>query len=137
MKNDQPTILIIIGISGDLSKRKLLPAIGQIAMTGMIPSNFRIIGVTRQSDINLENLLKHTVNKDYLLKSTEMFEMNLLREEDYRKLRIRLEEIEREFGTSAQYLFYLSVPPNTSKSIIELPRRTIPSFCLRSLLVLI
>ncbi|HAQ02499.1 hypothetical protein A2467_02910 [Candidatus Nomurabacteria bacterium RIFOXYC2_FULL_36_8] len=119
MKNDQPTILIIIGISGDLSKRKLLPAIGQIAMTGMIPSNFRIIGVTRQSDINLENLLKHTVNKDYLLKSTEMFEMNLLREEDYRKLRIRLEEIEREFGTSAQYLFYLSVPPNTSKSIIE------------------
>ncbi|HAE36577.1 MAG: Glucose-6-phosphate 1-dehydrogenase [Candidatus Nomurabacteria bacterium GW2011_GWF2_35_66] len=119
MKNDQPTILIIIGISGDLSKRKLLPAIGEIAKTGMIPSQFKIVGVTRQSNISLENLLKHTINKDYLLKNTELFEMNLEKEEDYEKLGNRLGEIEKEFGSSSQYLFYLSVPPNTSKSIIE------------------
>lgn len=120
MKNDQSTILVIIGISGDLSKRKLLPAIGEISRTGMTPSHFKIVGVTRQSDIKLESLLQHTTNKDYLLKNTELFEMDLEKEEDYKKLGSHLEEIEKEFGATAQYLFYLSVPPNVSKPIIEL-----------------
>jgi len=118
--NNKPTILIIIGVSGDLSKRKLLPAIGQIAMTGMTPEKFRIIGVTRQSGINLDNLLMFTSNKDYLNKNTELFEMNLDNIEDYKRLESHLKEIEKEFDSSAQYLFYLSVPPKISKSIIEL-----------------
>ena len=117
--NSKATILIIIGISGDLSKRKLLPAIGQIAKTGMIPDQFKIVGVTRQSGINLGDLLSYTNNKDYIIDNTELFEMDLLKNEDYEKLNTRLEEIEKEFGNKAQYLFYLSVPPNVSKSIIE------------------
>jgi len=120
MKNNKPTILVIIGISGDLSKRKLLPAIGQIAMTGKIPEQFKIVGVTRQSDINLENLLKDTSNKEYIRKNTELFQMDLDNILDYKKLGNRLEEIEKEFGISAQYLFYLSVPPNASDLIIKL-----------------
>ena len=116
----KPTILIIIGISGDLSKRKLLPAIGQIAITGKIPEQFKIVGVTRQSNIDLENLLKDTSNKEYIRKNTELFQMDLDNIQDYKKLGNRLEEIEKEFGTSAQYLFYLSVPPNASNLIIKL-----------------
>jgi glucose-6-phosphate 1-dehydrogenase len=118
--NNKPTILIIIGVSGDLSKRKLLPAIGQIAMTGMTPEKFRIIGVTRQSGINLDNLLTFTSNKEYLNKNTELFEMDLENIDDYKKLENHLKEIEKEFDSSAQYIFYLSVPPKISKSIIEL-----------------
>lgn len=120
MNNNKPTILIIIGISGDLSKRKLLPAIGQIASNGMIPEKFRIVGVTRQSNMDIEDLLEETQNKDFLLKNTELFEMDLNKEDDYKKLGVRLLEVEKEFGTSAQYLYYLSVPPKVSKSIIEL-----------------
>ena len=120
MKNNKPTILIIVGITGDLSKRKLLPAIGQIATTGMIPEQFKILGVTRQSGIQLEGLLKDTLNKEYLRKNTELFKMNLSEVKDYKKLEDKLEEIEKEFGEKAQYLFYLSVPPVISKSIIKL-----------------
>jgi glucose-6-phosphate 1-dehydrogenase len=120
MKKNKPTILVIIGISGDLSKRKLLPAIGEIAKTGMIPEQFKIIGVTRQPDINLEHLLKHTTNKDYILNNTELFKMDLSDVNDYEKLKEHLKEIEKELGVSSQYLFYLSVPPSTSKAIIEL-----------------
>lgn len=119
MTNNKPTILVIIGVSGDLSKRKLLPAIGQIASTQMIPDKFKIVGVTRQSDLDIESLLKNTNNKDYLLDNTELFEMDLDKEEGYFKLKSYLEEIENKFGSKAQYLFYLSVPPNASKSIIE------------------
>lgn len=120
MKNSKPTILIIIGITGDLSKRKLLPAIGQIAMTGMIPEQFKILGVTRQSGVPLASLLKDTSNKEYLREKTELFQMNLDEVEDYKNLENKLKEIEKEFGEEAEYLFYLSVPPVTSKSIIGL-----------------
>ena len=120
MKNIKPTILIIVGITGDLSKRKLLPAIGEIAKTGMIPSQFKILGVTRQGGVDLEDLLKSTLNKEYLIKNTELFQMDLGDIKDYKKLENKLKEIEKEFGTTAQYLFYLSVPPVTAKSIIGL-----------------
>src|ERR1035437_3611530 len=119
MNKNIPTILIIIGITGDLSKRKLLPAIGQIAATGMAPDKFKIIGVTRKADIDIENLLKDTINKDFVKDNTELFEMDLTNVAEYKKLLIRLGEIENEFGSSAQYLFYLSVPPNVSKTIVE------------------
>lgn len=120
MTNNKPTILIIIGVSGDLSKRKLLPAISQIATTGMTPSQFKILGVTRQSDVVIDDLLSYTNNKDFILKNTEIFSMNLLDANDYDRLESRLQEIEKEFDASAQYLFYLSVPPTVSKSIIGL-----------------
>ncbi len=120
MKNNKPTILIIVGITGDLSKRKLLPAIGEIAKTGMIPSQFKILGVTRKSDIAIDDLLKNTSNKEYLRENTEFFQMDLEDIKDYKKLENKLGEIEKEFGSNAEYLFYLSVPPATSKRIIGL-----------------
>lgn len=122
--NSKPTILVIVGISGDLSKRKLLPAIGQIAATGMAPELFKIVGVTRRADLDLNELLKNTSNKEYLSKNTELFEMNIEDGEDYKKLKLYLEKIEKDFGEPAQYLFYLSVPPKVSKLIIELIGKT-------------
>ncbi|MFA6355004.1 MAG: hypothetical protein WCW65_01085 [Candidatus Paceibacterota bacterium] len=119
MKNIKPTILIIIGITGDLSKRKLLPAIGEIAKTGMMPSFLKILGVTRKSNVDLNSLLEDTSNKEYLIENAELFQMDLEELDDYKKLRNKLKEIEKDFGTSAQYLFYLSVPPVTAKAIIE------------------
>jgi len=117
---NKPTVIVIVGISGDLSKRKLLPAIGQIAATGMAPEQFKIIGVTRKSNIELESLLAYTSNKNFILDNTELFEMDLDDEDDYKRLKIHLEEIEKEFDAPTQFLFYLSVPPNVSKSIIKL-----------------
>jgi glucose-6-phosphate 1-dehydrogenase len=120
MTNNKSTILIIIGISGDLSKRKLLPAIGQIAATGMVPDQFKIIGVTRQSGIRIDDLLEFTTNKTYIYQNTMMFNMDLTNPTDFVRLQNYLQDIEKEFGNEAQYIFYLSVPPTVSKSIVEL-----------------
>src|ERR1700704_6398374 len=62
MKNErteggQPTILVIIGITGDLTTRKLLPAIAQIAAAGVLPAQFRIVGITRR-DLSVQDVLK-------------------------------------------------------------------------------
>lgn len=106
-KNNQPTIIVIVGISGDLSRRKLLPAISKIAAAGALPDKYRIVGVTRK------------INKEITQDNLELFEMDLVETSGYLDLAKHLEKIETEFGQPAQRLFYLSVPPQISRPIIE------------------
>lgn len=115
----QPTILIIFGVSGDLSKRYLLPAIGQIAKAGMMPEQFKIVGVTRQAKVEIENLLLKTVNKKYLTEHVDIYPMDVGDIADYQKLGEFLEKIEKDFNGETQRLFYLSTPPMVAKSIVE------------------
>lgn len=105
--NNKPTIIVIVGITGDLSRRKLLPAISKIAEAGALPDKYRIVGVTRK------------ITKQIVKDNLELFEMDLVETDGYLKLAKHLEEIETEFGEPAQRLFYLSVPPQISRPIIE------------------
>ena len=120
MKNSLPTILIIIGITGDLSKRMLLPALGELANAGELPDNFCLIGTTRQADVKLKDLFKGLKDQTYLEKHSELFQMNIAEEKEYKKLSKRLKEIEKDFGKKAQRVFYLSIPPQVSRPVIEL-----------------
>lgn len=118
MKN-KPTILIIFGVSGDLSKRYLLPAIGAIAEAKMLPTEFKILGLTRQIDIEIPTLLQKTKNSDYLAKHLSLKHLEVDSLPDYIKLGEYLNEMAKEFSEPPQYVFYLSVPPQVSRSIIE------------------
>jgi glucose-6-phosphate 1-dehydrogenase len=115
--NSLPTVLVLVGISGDLSKRKLLPAIENLAKEGKIGDNFRVLGVSRRNDLSLSSLFTHT-DGNFLKDHAEILNMNMGSEEDYLKLRTRLEEIENELGGPVSRIFYLSVPPKVSKPII-------------------
>ncbi len=114
-----PTILIIIGITGDLAQRKLLPAIGKMARAGALPNEFRIVGVTRRTDVTIASLLDKTENSSYISEHAELFQMDLASEIDYGKLVSYLQSLEANFSETPQRLFYLSVPPQVSKPIIE------------------
>jgi glucose-6-phosphate 1-dehydrogenase len=99
---DTPTIIILVGITGDLAKRKLLPAIDDLKAKGQLPAPFKLVGITR-----------HDNDQGY-------FKMNLDNADDYTRLGEHLREIERRWGVvSAQRLFYLSVAPTVSLPIIE------------------
>ena len=120
MPDQTPTILIIVGISGDLAKRKLLPAIGQLAAVGVLPPKLKIIGITRQPDVNPADLIKGATNEAYLADNLSIFQMDLAAADDYTRLNNRITELEAAFGYAAQRLYYLSVPPQVSYPIIEL-----------------
>jgi glucose-6-phosphate 1-dehydrogenase len=120
MNNNKPTILIIFGISGDLARRFLLPAIGAIAKAKMLPEHFHIVGVTRQSNIEKDSLLKKTSNVEYIRDHLSLEQMDVTNIEDYKKLAEQLKELDKGFEVTPQHLFYLSVPPQVSRSIIEL-----------------
>lgn len=119
-KNNQPTIIVIIGISGDLSRRKLLPALNQIASAGALPEQYKILGVTRQDNLAVNNLLQTTIKSTLISDHLELLAMDLTEGADYSRLADRLLAIEKEFGQPAQRLFYLAVPPQISRPIIEL-----------------
>lgn len=114
----QPTILIIVGVSGDLSQRYLMPAIQTIAASGVLPEKFRIVGITRQPDLQIDSVLPDGDNA-YLLDHLELWQMNLAETGEYAALATHLEEIEQQFGESAQRLYYLSVPPQASQPVIS------------------
>ncbi len=104
------TKLIIFGITGDLSTRKLLPALSRIIGTGDF-DDLSIIGVSRRHVEQYELLGDH---HDQLHGTTSMFTMDLTNVDDYHKLRdyINLQDDE-------QAIFYLSVPPTSSAQIVE------------------
>lgn len=110
----KPTILVIIGISGDLASRKLIPALRQIEKAGILPDEFRILGVTRR-DLDVKKLLK---NNDQLKKYFEIFKMDLADDASYLTLKNKLDTIAENWGGKPQRLFYLSIPPHAVLPIV-------------------
>ena len=126
MKKLSPTVLVIIGISGDLSTRKLLPAIAKIAGAGEIPEQFRVIGISRQYLEKADLLAKATGDTDearlsryFLDTKLELMKLDYDSEADFAHLATKLDEIDTEFGTPAQRLYYLSVPPQAAMPIVD------------------
>ncbi len=114
-----PTILVIVGISGDLARRKLLPAIREIAASESMPDKFKIIGITRRQ-IDIDEVMPFTGDQTYLRQVLEIRQMDLDNVEDYKNLDVYLKSIETDFGPETQRLFYLSVPPLASQPVIRL-----------------
>ena len=101
------TSIVIIGVTGDLSRRKLLPALEQIYEN--TDHEFTIVGVSRW-DVDVVELAGQT-----LAPITRMVKMDLSQQADYQRLL-------RELAPSAthQVLIYLSVPPLAVTQIVGL-----------------
>lgn len=118
-----PTLLVIVGITGDLSRRKLIPALYQLERENML-SGLRIIGTTRRQ-ISVEEL-KAQVREiiiassnhcddealDRLIKKLEIAQIDTGDEAAVSNLGEILERNEAEAGVCMQRLFYLAVPPS-------------------------
>lgn len=106
------TKLLIFGITGDLSTRKLLPALEQIISTGNF-NDLSVIGVSRRA-VNQAELFINCSNKTFLNDKLSMFSMDLDAPNDYKKL--------QEFillGDDEQLLIYMAVPPLATAQIVD------------------
>lgn len=106
------TKLLIFGITGDLSTRKLLPALNEIIATGEF-DDLSIIGVSRR-EVNVEELLRSSIGENNLLSRTSVFSMDLAAPDEYTRLKQQLDLQEDE-----QLIVYLSVPPLTATQIVD------------------
>jgi glucose-6-phosphate 1-dehydrogenase len=111
-----PTVLVIFGITGDLSHRYLLPALNEICAAGKLPEEFKIIGVSRRP-ITKEDLFRS--NEQNLQQYGVPLQMDVENLDSYNVLKNKIDEISSGFKGSAEIIYYLSVPPNGVLPIIE------------------
>ena len=119
MKLTKSTIIVIFGISGDLSKRYILKAIGKLAKENKLPQNFKIIGITRKNNLEINPILEDNPNQKYLSDHIEILNMDTDDSLSFKKLKTAIEETESEWHKKAEVLFYLSVPPQITQRIIK------------------
>lgn len=112
-KTVSSTILVIFGISGDLSHRYLLPALSAVRKAGQLPVDFQMLGISRR-DITMSAVFgtPELLNSE-LEAHTELRKMNLDDPSDYKKLAKTLKDSGAE-----QIIFYFAVPPEGVQPII-------------------
>jgi glucose-6-phosphate 1-dehydrogenase len=127
-RTPEPLILVIFGASGDLTQRKLVPAIYQLKQERRLPPQTTIVGVARRDwshDYFREQMREGIENFSTGIGSEEQWDDfagglyycsgNMDDPESYQKLKTLLEELDRERGTRGNRVFYLSVSPNFFK----------------------
>ncbi|NEP77529.1 MAG: glucose-6-phosphate dehydrogenase [Okeania sp. SIO3B3] len=120
----EPQILIIFGASGDLTQRKLVPALYQMKLERRLPPELTIVGVARREwshDYFREQMRTGVEEFGGGLQSEDLwndfakgifyFPGNIDKPEDYQKLKEFLSQLDEERGTRGNRVFYLSVAP--------------------------
>ena len=128
----QPCTIVIFGATGDLTHRKLVPALYNLAADGDLPPAVTIVGFARRekSDDRFRNELENasrkfsrqTVRDDIWKTFAESIFYHRSEFEDeggYKTLAKRLDKIDKESGTRGNRLFYLAAAPDQFESILK------------------
>src|SRR5580698_3419412 len=125
-----PGVVVIFGASGDLTKRKLLPALFHLEQGGLLPKEFSIVGVARRDlkstfapDMK-DGILKYGGGEkndskiDEFIDKVDYHEMNFDDDKGYEELKSLLASIDKKRGTQGNRLFYLAVAPEYFADIV-------------------
>jgi len=132
MKDPYPTQIVILGGTGDLSKRKLLPALLDLYVREMLPVEFNIIGLARskwgrEEYVNFvqQSISKHHTDHTHNQQQIADFCEHLSyvsgsfdEEETYEKLKQELSLYDETHVGESNRLFYLAVPPKFYENIL-------------------
>lgn len=127
-----PSGLVIFGVTGDLSKKKLLPAIYDLANRGLLSPSFSLIGFGRRdwNGADFARFVRSCVEEYSRTDFNEATWLQLLRgmrfvqgsfDDDaaFDHLKVVTEELDQTRGTRGNYAFYLSVPPSAFPPVCE------------------
>lgn len=116
--------LIIFGASGDLTSRKLMPAIFSLCRNGYLPESMPIIGVARRSknDDEFRAEIRQAFSEcaaagdlcepwDRFSRRLHYIQTDLTSPEDFQKLRREVERLEQQLGLPGQRIVYLALAP--------------------------
>jgi len=123
------SILVIFGASGDLTSRKLIPALFQLDESGFLPERFLILGVGRTplNDVEFRkrvieenNNIQYTPGSekaDLFKRKIFYLQLDTSNPGEYDKLKSKLDELSGQNSIPENYIFYLSTPPNLFETI--------------------
>ena len=131
MKKTDNQVLVIFGASGDLTERKLIPAVFNLYCGGFLPDCYAVVGVSRSEysdeayrqkvvfeNEHLKN--KENANADELESFASLIHYQPVDTKDiktYVKLKDRLHQLDEQKATCHNYIFYLATPPSLYETI--------------------
>lgn len=127
-----PSGLVIFGVTGDLSRKKLMPAVYDLANRGLLPPGFSLIGFARR-DWENEDFAQvvHDAVKEHsrtpfreevwqqLAQGMRFVPGEFHDDEAFETLRTTIEELDKTRGTGGNFAFYLSVPPKFFPTVVS------------------
>ncbi|MBC8181257.1 glucose-6-phosphate dehydrogenase [candidate division KSB1 bacterium] len=131
MQKPQNCILTIFGASGDLTKRKLMPALFDLFLRNFMPEKFSVLGTgrTKFSDDSFRESMLEALNKYYskqkvdksmvaqFLKNIYYLPTDSKNEKDFEKLKSRLDELDHQVQSNNNYIYYLATSPSLFETI--------------------
>ncbi|WP_207935758.1 glucose-6-phosphate dehydrogenase [Actinomadura sp. KC216] len=132
-----PCVLVLFGVTGDLSRKKLLPAIYDLANRGLLPPGFSLVGFARRDwehedfrQIAHDSIKAHArtpFREDVWTHLSEGMHFVPGTFDDpgaFDALSMAVKELDESRGTGGNYAFYLSIPPKFFPVVVEQLRRS-------------
>ncbi len=133
MQQPDNCIIVIFGGSGDLTKRKLVPALFNLSRHKLMPQKFVILALGRKefTDVAFRRSMKEGIinftktqsdkkkDIDSFLKFVHYQNLDVSKQEDFANLSSRLNELDKVYQTKNNILFYLAMPPVTFIQIAQ------------------
>ncbi|MER7133678.1 glucose-6-phosphate dehydrogenase [Streptosporangium saharense] len=132
-----PCVLVLFGVTGDLARKKLLPAIYDLANRGLLPPGFSLVGFARRDwqDQDFAQVTHDAVKEHARTPFREEVWKQLSEgiffcpgeftdDGAFDTLAMMLKEIDQTRGTGGNYGFYLSVPPKFFPVVVQQLKRT-------------
>ena len=128
-----PCVMVVFGGSGDLTKRKLVPALYSLSRKRMAPAGFTVLGIARSSYSN-EQYREHlrrwmtthsqdqspdTATWDQFSEGIHYITGDFGQAETYSQVKVLLEDFDRQRGTEGNRIFYLATPPSEYSDIVR------------------
>ena len=128
----EPCVLVIFGASGDLTRRKIFPALYALAYRGLLPERLAVVGTARSewTDYEFRDRMEHAVREfgrddfkqeiwDWLAAATQYLAMDFTDESKADELVTLLNKVDEEHGTRENRVYYLAVPPQAMPAIAK------------------
>jgi glucose-6-phosphate 1-dehydrogenase len=126
-----PCGLVIFGVTGDLSRKKLMPAVYDLASRGLLPPGFSLVGFARRdwADQDFAQIVHDAVKEhsrtefreevwDQLSQGFRFVPGDFSDDRAFDTLRQTIEDLDRVRGTGGNHAFYLSIPPRFFSDVI-------------------
>ena len=127
-----PCIIVIFGASGDLTKRKLIPALYNLARENLLSSEFAVVGCARRGmstetfrekmSLDMKEFATGAVDPDLwdrFVKRLYYLSGDAQDANTYQRLQDMLARLDREHGTPGNYVYYLSTAPTLFSSTVQ------------------
>ncbi|MBX6771168.1 MAG: glucose-6-phosphate dehydrogenase [Chloroflexi bacterium] len=132
-RTPEPCVMVIFGASGDLTRRKLMPALYNLSRERLIPAGFTVVGFARRPigtdgfrAAMLDGINQFSRSRPVQPAVWETFargihyhQSDFSDPDGFHRLRTLLETIDRERGTGGRRIFYLATPPSAYPEIVR------------------